>query len=184
MLKPQDLLVAALLGRHPAQHFEPLAMASGLSLSEAHSAVRRLQASDLVAPDRSLNMTLFLGFLESGARFVWPQRLLGPAFGLPTAGAAPVLGPKRLEYSDLPLVWSVDAEASPRSERAIIRGIILEPLYKSMPRAALRDDDVYALAALLEAARSKSARERTSAVAELRRRLTAYKSVEAQGDHP
>jgi hypothetical protein len=180
MLKPQDLLVAGLLGRHPAQHFEPLATASGLSLSEAHSGVRPLQASDLVAPDRSLNMTLFLGFLESGARFVWPQRLLGPGFGLPTAGAAPVLGPRRLEYSDQPLIWSVDAEASPRSER----GIILEPLYKSMPRAALRDDDVYALAALLEAARSKSAREQTSAVAELRRRLTAYRSIEAQGDHP
>ncbi len=180
MLKPQDLLVAVVLGRHPAHHFEPLARAAGLSLSEAHSAVRRLQASDLVSPDRHLNVTLFIGFLESGARFVWPQRSLGVGSGLPTSGAAPMLGQHGLEFGELPPVWSVDDDASGR----LVRGVVMEPLYKTVGRAALQDDEVYALFALLEGARSRSARERKTCVDELRRRLMSYRASEPAGIQP
>ena len=127
-----------------------------------------------------LNITLFVAFMESGARFVWPQRSLGVGSGLPTAGAAPVLGQHGVEYGDLPPVWSV-TDAPPGR---LMRGVVMEPLYKSMARAALQDDEVYALFALLEGARSRSARERSACVGELRRRLVNSRAPEPRGTHP
>ena len=179
MLKPQDLLVAVLLGRAAAQRFELLAHDACLSLSETHGAVRRLQLADLVTLERRLNVTLFVGFVENAARFVWPRRVLGQGQGLATAAAAPMFANSGIDYDVVP-VWAAAGAPSGR----VSPGALIEPLYKTMARAALQDDDVYALFALLEGARSKSARERSVCIGELRRTLMSTRSVDVLRREP
>ncbi len=176
MLKPQDLLVAVVLARDSDLSFEALGRQAGLAPSEAHSAVRRLQASELLSAARRVNVSALCAFAEHGLRYVWPQRFLGPGAGLPTAAAAPGLGHAGIDY-EIPPVWVAPAAADVPAERQV-RGVIVEPLFRSMPAAALRDDELYVLLALLEGARSKSARERGVSVAELRRRLLAFRQPE------
>ena len=71
--------------------------------------------------------------------------------------------------SDLPPVWPW-----PNGDT---RGVGLEPLYKSVPRAALRDPALYQLLALVDAIRDGRARERNLAERDLVDRL---KSVHAE----
>jgi len=67
--------------------------------------------------------------------------------------------------NDLPPVW-------PWPE-GNTRGIGLEPLYKSVPRAALRDPNLYQFLALVDAIRDGRARERKIAERDLVHRLRA-----------
>ena len=53
-----------------------------------------------------------------------------------------------------------------------MRGEGLEPLYKSVPRAARADAQLYEWLALVDAVRAGRARERELAVKELRSRLS------------
>ncbi|MDP3774359.1 MAG: hypothetical protein Q8Q85_08840, partial [Gemmatimonadales bacterium] len=50
-LRPGDVAVALELAVRPGQGLVPLATAVGISLGEAHNAVRRLRAARLVRPD-------------------------------------------------------------------------------------------------------------------------------------
>jgi hypothetical protein len=67
--------------------------------------------------------------------------------------------------NDLPLVWPWH-DGNTRSAR-------LEPLYKRVPYAALRDPALYQLLALVDAIRDGRARERNMAERDLVHRLEA-----------
>ena len=67
--------------------------------------------------------------------------------------------------NDLPPVW-------PWHE-GNTRGVGFEPLYKSVPQAALRDSKLYQLLALVDAIRDGRARERKFAERDLVHRLRA-----------
>jgi hypothetical protein len=67
--------------------------------------------------------------------------------------------------NDLPPVW-------PWHE-GNTRGVGLEPLYKSVPQAALRDPKLYQFLALVDAIRDGRARERKIAERDLVHRLRA-----------
>ena len=174
MLKPQDTLIAAAVGRHPRGCFKQWSQAVGLSLSEAYASVSRLEASGLIGPERRLNITLFVQFVENAMRIVWPQRFLGPGFGLPTGSAAPMLESPMPDYGSLPPVWP----ASRVAPAHLKQGLLVDPLYERMPAAVVNDEGMYALCAALESARSKSARERNAAVAVFRSRLLNYRPHE------
>ena len=79
--------------------------------------------------------------------------------GLPTSYAAPPLNEHIAAGADLPPVWPY------------LRGVSLEPLYKTVPPAALRDERLYELLALIDALREGRARERNLAEKELTGRL-------------
>lgn len=82
--------------------------------------------------------------------------------GLPTAHAAPPLRDQFAASDEPPPVWA-DPEGT-------VRGQELEPLYRSVPKAARADKELYELLALVDAVRSGRARERELAVKELRTR--------------
>jgi hypothetical protein len=93
-----------------------------------------------------------LEFVLHGAKYAFPPDLGGVTRGLPTGYAAPVLSPLFAPTSSLPPVWP-DPSGS-------VRGRAFEPLYRSVPGAASRDERLYALLALTDAIRGGGARER------------------------
>lgn len=68
-----------------------------------------------------------------------------------------------LGTNDVPPVWP-----HPEGE---VRGYEFSPLYKSVPSAALKDKELYALLAIIDAIRDGRARERELAIKELLKRL-------------
>jgi hypothetical protein len=84
-------------------------------------------------------------FLVHGLRYAFPPEWSGITRGVPTSYAAPPLSAQFAE-GDLPPVW-------PHSE-GTARGEGLAPLYKSVPKAALRDQHLYEWLALVDAIRA------------------------------
>jgi len=102
-------------------------------------------------------------FLICCVKYVFPPVHGGPTRGIPTGYAAPPLLHQIVQPGKPPPVW-------PYSEGPV-RGFELTPLYKSVPAAALKDQRLYELLALLDAIRDGRARERRLAEKELRVRL-------------
>ena len=163
IMRPQDLVVSLLHALHPERRwdFTSLAKSSALSLSEAHSSVKRATRSGLLAPSPSRTGTVIavrealLEFLIHGARYVYPAQRSGVGRGLPTAHSFPPFAELFVESEDLPLVWPWPTGS--------FRGESLAPIYKTVPRAALEDDDLYRALALLDAVRAGNTRERALA---------------------
>lgn len=165
-LKPQDVLVLLKLAviREPMWTYAGLAGDLGLSVSEAHAAVKRLVVAQLVFAD---SRTVFHGnaveFLVHGVRYAFPGGWGSQAVGLPTAYAAPPLNEHILPGTALPPVWASGLGATP--------GIALTPLYRSVPEAAHRDGELYELLTLVDSLRIGKARERMIAAQLIRERI-------------
>jgi hypothetical protein len=169
-LKPQDVVVALKLCAYRDVRPAMSVIANDLSLSpsEVHGAIGRLRASRLLhgpnAKDRP-NISALEEFLVHGLKYVFPAEHGEVTRGIPTSYAAEPLKSEVAMSGDLPPVW-------PWHE-GNTRGVGLAPLYKSVPRAALRDPILYQLLALVDAIRNGRARERKIAEGDLVHRLRA-----------
>ena len=138
-----------------------------ISPSEVHAALRRLVVSRLVLDEAGATRLLLepiQEFLVHGAKYMFPAKRGGVTRGVLTSYAAPPLSRQSSAAgSELPPVW-------PFSEGKH-RGVAMEPLYKTVPLAALRDPFLYELLALVDALREDRARERKIAERELVTRL-------------
>ena len=166
-LKPQDILVALKLLSLPkgAWSYPQLAVALFMSASEVHASVQRATRSGLLQ-DNALhapNRRALLEFLVHGIKYAFPAEHGRLTRGVPTAHAAPPLVGQFAATDALPPVWP-DPEGT-------VRGEEFEPLYRSAPKAAREDPQLYEWLALVDAVRSGRARERELAVKELRSRL-------------
>src|SRR5216684_8587195 len=154
-LKPQDVVVALKLCAYPGIRPAMSIIANDLSLSpsEVHGAIGRLRASRLLhgpALKDKPNISALEEFLVHGLKYAFPAEHGEVTRGVPTSYAAEPLKSEIAASSDLPPVWPWrDGEA---------RGVSLVPLYKSVPRAALRDPALYQLLALVDAIRDGRAR--------------------------
>jgi hypothetical protein len=171
-LRPQDVVVLAKLvgygdGRPPMAQ---MGLELSLSASEVHAALRRLMLSKLVSGDADGNRPLAGAveeFLVHAVKYAFPARRGEVTRGILTSYAAPPLDSAIQRGSEPPPVWPfADGRA---------RGISLEPLYKTVPAAALRDPALYEMLALIDALRDGRARERGLAektlIARLRHQL-------------
>jgi len=169
-LKPQDVVVALKLCTYPDVRPAMSIIANDLSLSpsEVHGAIARLRASRLLhgpnLKDRP-NISALEEFLVHGLKYVFPAEHGEVTRGVPTSYAAEPLKSEVAMSSDLPPVWPW--------HKGNTRGVGLEPLYKSVPQAALRDPNLYQFLALVDAIRDGCARERKIAERELVHRLRA-----------
>jgi len=138
----------------------------GLSPSEVHGAMKRLQIARLLhGPEmgNKPNISALEEFLLHGFKYVFPAELGQPTRGLPTSYAAPPLNAEIQAADELPPVW-------PWHE-GHVRGVSFQPLYKTVPVACSKDPLLYEYLALLDALRSGRARERNIAEQELVKRL-------------
>src|SRR5690349_6747965 len=119
-LRPHDVAVALELALSPRVGYERLAAAVGISVSQAHTAVRRLVLAKLVALDeRRVILPVLLDFLVSGVPHAFPAALGPETRGVPTAHSAqPLAG--ELSSNDT-AVWP--------SAEGTARGQSITPLY-------------------------------------------------------
>jgi DNA-binding Lrp family transcriptional regulator len=167
-LKPQDIVVALKLLSYGQQRpaFSVMAIDLGLSPSEVHGAVKRLQSARLIhgsEMDDKPNVSALEEFLLHGLKYAFPAKRGSVTRGMPTSYAASPLKREIAPGDELPPVW-------PWRE-GDTRGVALEPLYKSVPAAALRDPVLYEFLTLVDAIREGRARERQIAERELTKRI-------------
>ncbi|MGE4344025.1 MAG: hypothetical protein AB7F20_07020 [Geoalkalibacter sp.] len=165
-LKPQDILILLKLVTMGAKPWSYNGLANELfmSPSETHSGIKRATMARLFDVSRNIPLVKALEeFLVHGVKYAFPP-IRGPLTrGIPTSHAAPPLKEYFALSKDPPPVWP-DAEGP-------VRGYEFSPLYKSVPKAAACDRNLYELLALVDAIREGRARERELAVKELKLRL-------------
>lgn len=162
----QDVLVLVKLVSYGGQRPPMAQVASdlGLSPSQVHASLKRLERSRLIAPSTNTpQLRAVEEFLIHGVKYAFPAIRGEATRGTPTAHAAPPLSAVIAVGEDLPPVW-------PNAEGAA-RGLTLEPLHKAAPKAARQDPVLYELLALIDALRDGRARERQLAERELTARL-------------
>jgi len=165
-LLPQDVLALAKLvsyaKRRPA--IAQVAADLGLSPSQVHASLKRLERSRLIDPSsHTPQLRAVEEFLLHGVKYAFPAHRGEATRGMPTAYAAPPLNGTIEAGGELPPVW-------PHAEGQV-RGLTLEPLHKSAPKAAANDPLLYELLALIDALRDGRTRERQLAERELTTRL-------------
>lgn len=162
--KSLDVFVALkFLAGAVGKTYAQLSKELGLSASEVHAAVRRcVDAGLLDESSHEARRKALEDYLLHGVQYAFPAKRGPVVRGMPTAYAAP---PLSLEISsdELPPVWE-DPDGT-------TRGYAVEPLYRSVPRAAKSDAQLYALLALVDALRLGRARERKTAEDELKKRI-------------
>jgi hypothetical protein len=104
-----------------------------------------------------------LEFLNHGIRYAFPAEIGPTTRGVPTSYAALPLSKTIADAGELPPVC-------PYADGKV-RGYSFAPLHKNVPNAALADERLYELLALVDALRNGRARERKLASQELTRRL-------------
>jgi hypothetical protein len=168
MLRPLDIVVMLKLSLENSERPPYLRLANDLHLypSEVYASVKRARASHLLqGPELGdrLNRSSLLEFLIHGVRYAFPAETGAPTRGVPTSYAAPPLSKTIADAGELPPVW-------PYADGKV-RGYSFAPLHKNVPQAALADERLYELLALVDALRNGRARERNLASQELTRRL-------------
>lgn len=169
MLKPQDVYVVLKIvaDKSVRAPYSQLAGELGMSPSEVHACVKRAQQARLLhgpeLHDRP-NLAGLEEFLVHGLKYVFPAKRGALTRGVATSYAAEPLRSVIAPGKEPVPVWPY--------ERGKQRGISFDPLYKTAPGAALRDQPFYALLALTDALRDGRSRERAYAEAELHRRLS------------
>lgn len=164
-LKSQDVVVALkLCFGGSALPYAELSKQLGISVSEVHAAVKRLEEGGLIRPgSKEILKQPLLNFIQHGLSVVFPTRPGEPTRGIPTAWASPMLvGNFQSSELEKP-VWP-DPEGS-------VRGTTVVPLHPSVPRAAKSDPQLYEGLALLDAVRIGRARERNLANELLKKEL-------------
>ena len=171
MIKPQDILVLlklVVLGRRDWA-YNKVAVELDMSSSEVHAACKRALAANLASKENN-KITPNIGNLEEfithGLKYAFVAERGEMTRGIPTAHAAAPLS-ELIVGDDEPVpVWP-DANGK-------VRGMAFLPLYKSAPHAALKDEELYRMLALVDAIRGGRARERKIALEEIKQRLIQY----------
>jgi hypothetical protein len=133
-----------------------------VSQSEVSESVARSKYAGLLDPKGKKVMRMaFMDFLEKGIRYVFPQRPGAVVRGIPTSHSAPPLNQEIQSTEDY--VWPY--------VKGTVRGHSIMPLYSSVPEAALKDEKLYELLALVDALRVGRAREKELALQELKTRI-------------
>jgi len=162
MMKSQDILLLLKLislerqrANVEAYSMRGLQEQTGISKSEVSSALKRCVEAGLAMLDSDgiprVNTRALNDFLQHGLKYVFPVRPKAITRGLATAHAAPVFAGKLLSGGDAIYVWP-DA-------RGKEKGQAIEPLFRTVPDAARRDEDLYAMLALLDSIRLGNERE-------------------------
>lgn len=145
-----------------------LAVALGVSKTEVNASVWRSIDIGMALKDRKsgypkANKKALLEFVVHGLKYVFPVKPAEIVRGVPTAFSAPMLQDKLMNMGDYSYVW-------PFAE-GLHKGQSIQPLFKSVPRAALEDDRLYQYLALIDAIRLGKAREANLAADIFERRL-------------
>jgi hypothetical protein len=165
-LRPQDILILLKMISWRDRLWRQIDLALELDISQAEVAyaLERLHVSGLVdASKKKVRRLAVVELLVHAIKYIFPPVLGSYVRGLPTARSAKPLVGKLVVDDELPIVWP--------SERGEHRGLSIEPIYHSVPFAALKDPLLYELLAIVDSLRAGNVRERKFAEEELRKRI-------------
>lgn len=128
--------------------------ALGISKTEISASIQRSIAAGLAikSGDRAkVNRRNLIEFVQHGLKYVFPAKPGAPQRGVATGFAAPMLEGQLVSSGADIYVWPhADGDR---------RGSSIAPLFKSVPDAALKDERLYELLALVDAIRLGNQRE-------------------------
>lgn len=163
-MKSQDILVLLKILLMPVNkewNYRGLAKAVGLSVDATYNAIKRSSKSGLYSKARKqVNRNPFLEFIIYGIKYVFPCELGCISIGIPTAHSAPPLSSIIVSGDDQTYIWPYPKGKS--------RGIVVPPLYKSVPFVSRQDKKLYEVLALIDAIRVGKTREQLIAIEKLR----------------
>lgn len=159
-MKPQDLVVLAKLVVIGDVGFTQISLAQTLYLSQSEISnclVRSAYAGLLINDKKDVNKKLFFDFIQYGLGVVFPQHPGNIVRGTLTAHSAPPLASSILSEQDY--VWPY--------AKGLARGQSIIPLYPTVPKAALLDEQLYEMLALFDSIRVGRIREKKLALEHL-----------------
>jgi hypothetical protein len=151
-MRPQDIVVLLKLISLGNSTWQQKDLANGLlmSNSEISESLNRSQISGLLdRMKKKVHRLSMMEFLEHGIKYVFPQLPGTLVTGLPTAHSHPVFASKFA--SEIDFVWPFG--------KGKVRGLAIQPLYKTVPEAALLDEKLYLLLACTDVIRVGRTRE-------------------------
>ena len=164
-MRPHDpvILCAVVLQTDESWFMKDLAVQLHLSHSEISESLHRSMQVGLINPDkRQIQKLNLCDFIQHGLKYVFPAIPGTLERGVPTAASAKPLRDKI--RSSIDVVWPV-----PGGE---ISGISIAPLYKKLPEACMKWNELYRVVSLIDAIRmNQSAREVEIAVQLLKKLL-------------
>ena len=153
-MKAQDILVVLkLLSKliaNQSWNQRELADELGISIGEINASLKRNQKSGFLDAELIPVKYAIKEFLLHGFKYCFPAELGQPTRGIKTAYAAPFIA-EQFASQELPPVWP-DPEGDER-------GIEFKALYKSVPFAIKKDQQLYRFLVLLDILRSGRKRE-------------------------
>jgi hypothetical protein len=161
-MRPQDvvILLKILIIDKPDWQYRDLADSLSISISEISESLNRSHIAGLIDVNRKkvFNQSL-MEFIEYGLHYVFPQLPGTLVTGIGTAHSHSFY--KKKIISDLNFVWP--------DEDGDLRGLAIQPLYKSVVKAAKKDEVLYKLLASVDIIRVGKTRERKIALEELKK---------------
>lgn len=155
-------------GREEPYTVRGLGTSLGISKTEVSASLNRSLESGLAVKDRERGRTKpnrrnLYDFIVHGLKFVFPAKPGAPKRGIATGFAAPMLKSQLMSAGDDLYVWPY--------AQGEVRGLSVEPLFKSVPEAAGHDEKLYEYLALIDAIRLGRQRETNLATKLLKERL-------------
>jgi hypothetical protein len=163
-MRPQDIpiLIKILTIKELDWQYRDLATSLYLSLSEISESLQRSHLAGLVDPTkRQVHRQALMEFLRYGVQYVFPLAPGTMVTGIPTAHSYPSY--RNMIIGGLDYVWP-DLEGN-------MRGLEIQPLYKSVVKAVKEDEQLYKLLASIDMIRVGRAREVKLAIEELQKNI-------------
>ena len=167
-MKEQDLviLLKKLTSKGRDLSLRKLAEELGMSASSVSESLERSKKVQLVDRNKKRVNTLALQeFMEHDLAYVFPAETGRIIRGVPTYVSASSIKEQVANSADQ-YVW--------RYARGEARGQMIEPLYPSVPEAALRDEELYQLLVIADTLRLGRSREKEIAITELNKHIQHY----------
>lgn len=161
-MRPQDIFILLKLITigHSNWQYRDLSVSLNISISEISESLQRSFVAGLVdEAKKNVYRQSLMEFIQYGLHYVFPQHPGGMVTGMPTAHSHVFYKSKLV--SDLSYVWP--------DENGTIRGLSIQPLYKSVPFACNNDQKLYKLLAGIDIIRVGKTRELKLALEELKK---------------
>lgn len=163
-MRPQDvvILLKILTIAEPNWQYRDLASSLSISVSEISESLNRSHMAGLVDESkRRVHHKGLMEFIEFGLHYVFPQFAGSMATGIPTAHSHVFYAAKFA--SEMNYVWP--------DENGTMRGLSIQPLYKTVVKAVMLDEELYKLLASIDIIRVGRLREMKVAIAELKKTI-------------
>jgi len=164
-MRPQDIVVLLKIIASDNNQWRNLDIAYSLKISpsEVSEVLNRCKIAKLINKEkRKVHLNALTEFLVYGLKYVFPAEPGAIAKGIPTAHSASPIKEKIMSSTES-YVWP--------NSKGNLRGQSIDPLYKTIPEAALEDQEFYELIALVDTIRIGKAREVKMAIDELKSRI-------------